>query len=220
MTPRLRKAVPFVAPLLVGVVGYLLIGEGPSSAPVRAGETAGWELPAIAATDISPAAPVWTARAPWGSEVAAADATPDVAIRPVGVVAVGDSLFALFTQGDSVVRVPKGGFLADGGQVTAIRPDVVEWADAAGKVQRRELMVDVVDAGAESDSPAAATTQRGSRAGSRTGPRGATPSPRRTEGTTRPAPTPREPGQRRARRSVPENGADPFNSRRPSTTGD
>ena len=209
MTPRLRKVVPFVAPLLLGAVGYLLVGEGPSSAPVRAGESADWALPAIAATDISPAAPVWTARAPWGSEVAAADAAPEVAIRPVGVVAVGDSLFALFTQGDSVVRVAKGGFLADGGQVTAIRPDVVEWADAAGKVQRRELMVDIVDAGAAADAATGART-----------------SPRR-ERTTRPdranraTPTQREPGQRRARRNVPESGSQPFgNSRRPSTTGD
>lgn len=209
MTPRLRKVVPFVAPLLLGAVGYLLVGEGPSSAPVRAGESADWALPAIAATDISPAAPVWTARAPWGSEVAAADAAPEVAIRPVGVVAVGDSLFALFTQGDSVVRVAKGGFLADGGQVTAIRPDVVEWADAAGKVQRRELMVDIVDAGAVADAATGART-----------------SPRR-ERTTRPdranraTPTQREPGQRRARRNVPESGSQPFgNSRRPSTTGD
>ena len=221
MTPRLRKVVPFVAPLLLGAVGYLLVGEGPSSAPVRAGESADWALPAIAATDVSPAAPVWTARAPWGSEVAAADAAPEVAIRPVGVVAVGDSLFALFTQGDSVVRVPKGGFLADGGQVTAIRPDVVEWADAAGKVQRRELMVDIVAAGAAADSAAATPSQRGSRTGSRTGPRGATPSPRSTDGAARPAPTQREPGQRRARRNVPESGSEPFGkSRRPSTTGD
>src|SRR5690606_34829426 len=107
----------------------LLIGEGPSSSAVRAGESAAWELPVIAATDISPATPVWIARAPWGSETAAVETAPGMAIRPVGVVAVGDSLFALFTQGDSVVRVAKGGFLADGGQVTAIRPDVVEWAD-------------------------------------------------------------------------------------------
>ncbi len=215
MTPRMRKAAPFVAPLLLGAVGYLLIGEGPSSSAVRAGESARWALPAIAATDISPATPVWTERAPWGSETAAVEAAPEMAIRPVGVVAVGDSLFALFTQGDRVVRVPNGGFLADGGQVTAIRPDVVEWADAAGKVQRRELMVDVVEAGVASASAASGPR------GARTGPRGAAPSPRRGETTARPAPTQREPGQRRARRSVPESGSQPFgNSRRPSTTGD
>lgn len=230
MTPRLRRFAPFVLPLVAGAAAYFLVGTGPSSAPVRAGEAARWELPALAAADAAAATPVWKARSPWGSAVEV-DAAPKVVARPVGVVEVGDSLFALFSQGDAVVRVAEGGALADGGQVTAIRPGAVEWIDGAGATQRRELLVDVVEAVA-ADAAATGTRNRPSpRTGSFNGPppRGTAPPGRgRTReqanpsgpASTRPAPSTREPGQRRARTSVPDTGSGPFNSSRPSTTGD
>jgi hypothetical protein len=216
MTQRMRKALPFVAPLLAGVVGYLLIGEGPSSSAVRTGDTAGWELPTIAATDMAAAAPVWAARAPWGNEVEMAQGPSEIATRPVGVVAVGDSLFALFTQGDAVVRVALGDSLADGGQVTGIRPDVVEWIDGAGATQRRELMVDVVEVVAAPAQPTGARARGAARAADRANSRNLD----RSNRSRRPTPPPREPGQRRARTNVPESGSDTFKSRRPSSTGD
>ncbi|HEX5693792.1 MAG TPA: hypothetical protein VFY00_04135, partial [Arenimonas sp.] len=160
MTPALRKAVPFLAPLLLGALAYLAIGEGPSSAPVRDGDAASWQLPQVEVADTANAATLWSARSPWGSEAAAGPETPVAVSRPVGVVAVGDRLFALFTQGDAVVRVAQDESLAEGGKVTAIHPDRVEWIDAAGASQSRELLVDIVEV-----SPAAESGRRASARG-------------------------------------------------------
>jgi len=200
MTPRLRKSLPLLAPLLLGVLGYFALGEGPSSAPVRDGDAASWQLPAIEAADTTAAATLWTARSPWGSEATAETQAPAVTARPVGVVSVGDSLFALFTQGDTVVRVAQDESLAEGGKVTAIHPDRVEWVDAAGAPQSRELLVDIVAA-----SEAAAPERRGSN--------------RVNNRANRDRSLPRERGQRRARQTVPESGSNQFNSRRPSSSG-
>lgn len=202
MTPRLRKSAPFLAPLLFGALAYLAIGKGPSSAPERAGDAAVWQLPTIEAADTTAAATLWSARSPWGSEAAAASEAPTVTARPVGVVAVGDRLFALFTQGDAVVRVARDESLAEGGKVTAIHPDRVEWVDAAGASQSRELLVDIVEA-----SQTAAPDRRGSNRANRANRANRENFPQR------------ESGQRRARQSVPSSGSDQFKSRRPSSTG-
>ncbi|KFL37063.1 hypothetical protein [Arenimonas donghaensis] len=207
MTPGLRKTLPFLAPLLVGALAYFAVGKGPSSAPERAGDAMSWQLPTIEATDTTAAATLWSARSPWGSDAAASPEAPVVTARPVGVVAVGDRLFALFTQGDAVVRVAQDESLAEGGTVTAIHPDRVEWVDAAGTPQSRELLVDIVDA-----APDAAPDRRG---GNRTSNRAQNRvNNRATQGVPQ-----REPGQRRARQTVPNSGSDQFKSRRPSSTG-
>jgi len=193
MTPGARKFMPLLGPLVVGALAYLVIGEGPSSAPVRAGETAAWELPSLADTGTAASATVWAARAPWGAEVEPAQAEAVVATRPVGVVEVGERLFALFTQGDAVVRVAQDEALPDGGTVTRIGADVVEWIDGAGATQRRELLVDVVQAGPAS-SPDASAGARALNRGNRQ-------------------------GQRRARTNVPGSSTERPNSRLPSSTG-
>ena len=200
MTPRLRKSLPFLAPLLVGALGYFALGAGPSSSPARAGDATTWQLPTIETADTTTAASLWTARSPWGSEATADAEAPAVTARPVGVVSVGDSLFALFTQGDAVVRVAQDESLAEGGKVTAIHPDRVEWVDAAGAAQSRELLVDIVAA-----SEAAAPERRGSN--------------RTNNRANRDRSLQRESGQRRARQTVPESGSNQFNSRRPPSSG-
>lgn len=207
MTPALRKSALFLLPLLVGALAYLAIGEGPSSSAVRAGDATAWQLPSLEAVDSTPAATLWSTRSPWGSEAQAGPETPVVVARPVGVVAVGDRLFALFTQGDAVVRVAQDESLADGGKVTAIHPDRVEWIDATGATQRRELLVDIVEASQAPESSGRASA-RGNRAQNRTTPR-----------SNRATPPQRESGQRRARQPVPDSGSNQFKSRRPSSSG-
>lgn len=208
MMPALNKSLPFLAPLLLGALAYLALGEGPASTPVRAGDAVAWQLPVVQAPDTAQAASLWTSRSPWGSEAPLNAETPGIVTRPVGVVAVGDRLFALFTQGDLVVRVAQDGALADGGKVTAIRPDVVEWTDGAGAPQRRELLVEIVQAGTAADSSARPSARDRGRARATNANR-----------ANRPAPAAREAGQRRARQSVPNSGSDQFKSRRPSSTG-
>lgn len=146
MNARLRPLLPVLAPLLLGAVAYLLLGDGPHTDAGRQVEAVAWSLPEDAPVDAAAAREVWEKRAPWGRAAAAATAAtgaPAPQPLPVGVIAAGGQWQALFFMpGGDVVRLAKGEALPTGGEVKAISPTVVAWTDAAGEAHRRELLVD------------------------------------------------------------------------------
>ncbi|MCM2355574.1 MAG: hypothetical protein NDI68_02675 [Arenimonas sp.] len=146
MNARLRPLLPVLAPLLLGAVAYLLLGDGPHTDAGREVEAVAWSLPEDAPVDAAAAREVWEKRAPWGRAAAAATAAtgaPAPQPLPVGVIVAGGQWQALFFMpGGNVVRLAKGEALPTGGEVKAISPTVVAWTDAAGEAHRRELLVD------------------------------------------------------------------------------
>ncbi|MBW8311783.1 MAG: hypothetical protein K0M64_07065 [Rhizobium sp.] len=146
MNARLRPLLPVLAPLLLGTVAYLLLGDGPHTDAGRQVEAVAWSLPEDAPVDAAAARVVWEKRAPWGRAAASATAAtgaPAPQPLPVGVIAAGGQWQALFFMpGGEVVRLAKGEALPTGGEVKAISPTVVAWTDAAGEAHRRELLVD------------------------------------------------------------------------------
>lgn len=141
--PEWRRLLPIPAAFFVGVLGSLLLGQGPRSTVATDAGQEGWALPVSQAPDLAAADGAWAERHPWGRPAAtaaeAARAAP-VAV-PVGVVAGrGGRHQALFSlDGALPVAVDEGGVTPDGGTVTSIAPTVVAWQDAAGQPKRVEL---------------------------------------------------------------------------------
>ena len=146
MSPSLRRALPFAAAFVAGVLGYLVLGAGPRAATARDTVPVDWALPVDAAPDQAAAAEVWRARSPWGAAVAGADAAADEqdkAVVPVGVFITRDGLVALFSiPGAPLLRLRQGERLPTGGQVTAITSSSVSWTTTKGETRQRELFAD------------------------------------------------------------------------------
>lgn len=145
MNARLRPLLPVLAPLLLGGVAYLLLGDGPHTDASRDVAAVAWSLPEDAPVDAAAARQVWQERGPWGRAAAEAVGTgaPAPQPLPVGVIAAKDQWQALFFMpGGNVVRLAEGEPLPTGGEVKSISPTVVAWTDAAGEAHRRELLVD------------------------------------------------------------------------------
>ena len=211
MSPSLRRVLPVLAPFVLGALAYFALGAGPHTEDPRAGAVDAWALPAETPRDFAAASQVWSKRSPWGVATAAGEAGADAGGgQPVGVIAVGDRLQALFAFPDGrVIRVGAMDALPDGGQVTQITSETVAWTDAAGRAQRRELLVDPALAGAAAEP--AASAGRGSAAD------------RIRSGQRPPRPAVRPSGQRPARPAVqPRDGSGRSSppATRPNRSGD
>lgn len=144
----LRERLVVGSALVVGALGYLLLGTGPSAVDSRRAASAPWELPPAASQDLATAKALWTERVPWGAAASgAANEPPPPQSLPVGVLVQFDGLKALFAlAGGEPVVVPVGGALLDGGIVTSISRSTVTWNDGAGKAHEFELFVDPLPA--------------------------------------------------------------------------
>lgn len=143
MTPVWRKAWPVIGALLVGTLGYALLGNSPRSSAARVTPKGAWALPVQSAPDLAAAQALWSTRPPWGA--AAAGQTAQAAVPsaiPVGVVMDRGGLQAVFALPGAIpFHVREGDPLPGGGQVTAISRTQVTWTDAAGNTRQRELLV-------------------------------------------------------------------------------
>ncbi|MGV8923864.1 MAG: hypothetical protein ACOH1L_11050 [Thermomonas sp.] len=144
----LRERLIVGAALLLGALGYLLLGTGPEAVGGRHTATVPWELPPATPLDMAPAKLVWAERAPWGSAASGvADAPVAPQSLPMGVLREFDGLKALFAfPGAEPVAVPLGGALLDGGKVTGISRAMITWIDGSGKARQHELFVDPLPA--------------------------------------------------------------------------
>lgn len=142
--PQWRRALPVAVPLLVGALGYLLLGNGPRSTATKATTQAPWALPAADAPDMAAAEALWTTRPPWGAAVAAQTAeAPVPTAAPLGVVMTRDGFRAVFALPGAIpFMVRPGDPLPGGGSVTEVSRAKVSWTDAAGTTQQRELLTD------------------------------------------------------------------------------
>lgn len=139
--PAWRRVLPFVGPLLVGALGYLLLGTGPRSNAVRNPVPAQWALPADPAFDLPAADALWAQRAPWGAAANAAAQQEAPAPVLVGVIVERGLYEALFAvAGAPLHRARVGDPLPGGGLVTSITRTRVSWNDAAGRPHERELL--------------------------------------------------------------------------------
>lgn len=158
MTARTRQAIGMLAALLLGAVGYLLLGGGPDSATLREDVEVDWEIPVAPSGELSAADEVWNLRAPWGerpANVDAGDAEPaPPPPRLVGVVAEAGAFHAVFIiEGAGETRVKAGDRLPGGGRVIAVSRFQVTWTDGQGTRHEQELLADPLPPAATDGSP-------------------------------------------------------------------
>lgn len=139
-----RHGWPVAAALVLGALGYLLLGNGPADSARRGDVETAWSLPASPAVDLAAAQALWAERAPWGAAASGkVEEPPPPQALPVGVVVQPDGLEALFAlPGEIPVAVREGGALPGGGQLESVSRTEVTWTDASGQSRTHELFVD------------------------------------------------------------------------------